>query len=185
MKIDVQLCSKENKFMINNIYPLYLHDLSGIGGTKPNRFGVYEENEMMTLSEQNTVFDIWWEKPSVLFPFLITVDELIAGLIFVATPPYIPSLANINYYLNECFLLRPYRGIGVGEEAARQVFDQFRGNWEVQTGPMERNVRAQKFWRKTLAAYTNGQYSEEHGNHPDTGEKLIFRFNNDNYRVDI
>ncbi|MFF2480010.1 GNAT family N-acetyltransferase [Paenibacillus sp. NPDC058071] len=132
----------------------------------------------MTLSEQNTVFDIWWEKPSVLFPFLITVDDVPAGFAFVATPPYTPCPPNINYYLNEFFLLRPFRGNGVGEEAARQVFDRFRGNWEVQTGSMERNVRAQMFWRKTLKDYANGQYSEEPGNDPDTGDKLVFRFTN-------
>jgi len=178
MEITIQLCSIEDKFIINNIYPLYLHDLSEIWGFKPNRFGVFEENDMRTLLEQIEVFDIWWEKPDVLFPFLIKVDDIPAGLAFVATPPYTPCPRYIDYYFNEFFLLRSFRGIGVGEEACRQVFNQLRGNWEVQTGPMERNVRAQKFWRKTLADYTNGQYSEEHGSHPEDGEKLVFRFNN-------
>lgn len=177
MDINVQLSTMENKFIINNIYPLYLHDLSEIWGNKPNRFGIFEDNDMMTLTEQYTLFDIWWEKPSVLFPFLITVDDLPAGLAFVSTPPYIPCPPDINYYLNEFFLLRPFRGIGVGSEAAKQVFDRFRGNWELQTGSMKRNRRAQMFWRKTLAAYTNGRYSEEYGEYPD-GEKLVFRFTN-------
>ncbi|MEK4249431.1 GNAT family N-acetyltransferase [Paenibacillus sp. FSL W7-1287] len=178
MNINLQLSTADNKFIINNIYPLYLHDLSEIWGNKPNRFGIYEDNDMMTLTEQNTVFDIWWEKPSILFPFLITVDDVPAGLAFVATPPYIPCPPNINYYLNEFFLLRPFRGSGVGEEAARQVFNRFRGNWEVQTAKMERNVRAQMFWRKTLNAYTNGQYSEVSGEYPDAEDKIIFRFTN-------
>ncbi|AJS59544.1 hypothetical protein [Paenibacillus sp. IHBB 10380] len=62
--------------------------------------------------------------------------------------------------------------------AARQVLAQFRGNWALQTNPTERNPRAQNFWRKTLAAYTNGQYLERNGIHPDVGEMLEFHFNN-------
>lgn len=178
MSINVELCSIENKFIINNIYPLYLHDLSEIWATKPNRFGVYEENDIKTLNEQIKVFDIWWEKPSILFPFLITVDELPAGLAFVATPPYTPCPDYIDYYLNEFFLMRPFRSKGVGEEAARQVFEHFRGNWEVQTGKMEQNKRAQMFWRKALNAYTNEEYSESHGDHPAAEDKLVFRFSN-------
>lgn len=178
MNINLQLSTADNKFIINNIYPLYLHDLSEIWGNKPNRFGIYEDNDMRKLTEQNTVFDIWWEKPSILFPFLIMVDDVPAGLAFVATPPYIPCPPNINYYLNEFFLLRPFRGSGVGEEAARQVFNRFRGNWEVQTAKMERNMRAQMFWRKTLNAYTKGQYSEVSGEYPDAEDKIIFRFTN-------
>ena len=178
MDINVQLSTIDQKFIINNIYPLYLHDLSEVWGNKPNRFGIYEENEVMTLTEQNKVFDIWWEKPSVLFPYLITVDGLAAGLAFVATPPYIPFSPNVDYYLNEFFLMRPFRGMGVGEEAARQVFDRFKGNWELQTGAMQRNIKAQMFWRKTLAAYTNEQYSEGYGEYPGVGKKIVFQFTN-------
>ncbi len=178
MDVNVQLSTVDDKYIINNIYPLYLHDLSEIWGNKPNRYGIYEDNDTMTLSEQHKVFDIWWEKPSVLFPFLITVDGLPAGLAFVATPPYIPCPPNINYYLNEFFLLRPFRGIGVGEEAARQVFEHFTGNWELQTGSMERNRKAQMFWRKILASYTDGKYSESHVEYEDRN-MLVFRFANE------
>lgn len=176
MEVDVQVCSKKDKFIINNIYPLYLHDLSEIWERKTNQYGVFEENDIKTLADQNAVFDIWWEKPDVLFPYLITVDQLPAGLAFVATPPYVPSSA--DFYLNEFFVLRYYRGKGVGEQAAAKVFNQFRGSWELQTGAMPRNARAQKFWRSTLAAYTNAHYSESLMNDPEEGNKIVFRFVN-------
>lgn len=175
MNIDIQLSTEENRFIIHNLYPLYLHDLSEIWGNKPNRFGVYEEGDTKTLSEQNEIFHIWWQKPSVLFPFLIRVDQMPAGFAFVATPPYVPSEA--QYYLNEFFVLRPYRGTGAAEEAAKQVFERFKGCWELQTGAMPHNGRAQSFWRRTLTAYTNGAYTEGDGAYPD-GEKRVFRFSN-------
>lgn len=176
MKVEMHLCGVEGKFIINNIYPLYLYDLSEIWGHQTNRYGVFEEDDTQTLTEQNRFFDIWWEHPGVLFPYLIKVDDLPAGLAFVATPPYTPCPSYINYYLNEFFLLRQYRGKGVGEQAIRQLIDKMPGHWELQTNPTNRNGRAQKFWRKTLDACTNGSYNEELGHHPEQGEKLVFRF---------
>lgn len=176
LNVTVRLCGVEEKFIINNIYPLYLHDLSEVWGHQINRYGVFENDDTRTLAEQNRIFDIWWEHPDVLFPFLITVDDIPAGLAFVATAPFITCPDYIDYYMNEFFLLRNYRGKGVGEEAVRQIINKMPGQWEVQTNPTERNERAKRFWRRTLNACTNGNYSEELGYHSEDGEKLVFRF---------
>ena len=55
MKVTVELTDSSTKFIINNIYPLYLHDLSGIWGWKPNRYGIYEDDDTRTLNDQNQV----------------------------------------------------------------------------------------------------------------------------------
>ncbi|WP_430157929.1 GNAT family N-acetyltransferase [Paenibacillus algorifonticola] len=183
LKVTVRLCGVEEKFIINNIYPLYLHDLSEVWKHKINRYGVFENDDTRTLTEQNRVFDIWWEHPNVLFPYLITVDHLPAGLAFVATPPFTPCPPSIHYYMNEFFLLRNYRGKGIGEEAFRQIIKKMPGNWELQTNPTDRNERAKHFWRKTLNTCTNGNYSEELGHHPEDGDKLIFRFSTSSNQV--
>ncbi|OZB96840.1 GNAT family N-acetyltransferase [Paenibacillus sp. XY044] len=177
MNVVVELCSKKHKFILNNIYPLYLHDLSEVWMHKSNRYGVFEEDDhTRTLTEQNRVFDIWWKHPGVLFPYMIKVDGIPAGLAFVATRPYIPCPPFIDYYLNEFFLLRYYRGRGIGEEAVRLLIEMMPGHWELQTNPTDRNERAIHFWRKTLRACIKGNYTEELGCHPEDGEKLIFRF---------
>ncbi|WP_139997426.1 GNAT family N-acetyltransferase [Paenibacillus paridis] len=143
---------------------------------KINRYGVFENDDTRTLVEQNRVFDIWWEHPNVLFPYLITVDDIPAGLAFVAIAPFTPCPHDINYFMNEFFLLRNYRGKGIGDEAVRQMIKKMRGKWEVQTNPTGRNERAQRFWRRTLNTCTNRKYSEELGHHPVVGEQLVFRF---------
>jgi hypothetical protein len=104
MNISVELCDIENKVIISNIYPFYLHDLSEIWDRKPNKYGVFEEDDKyMTLHHQIRKQDIWWEKPSVLFPYLISVNDIPAGFALVATPPHTPI--NVNYLLNEFFCL--------------------------------------------------------------------------------
>ncbi|MBM6382973.1 MAG: GNAT family N-acetyltransferase [Paenibacillus sp.] len=183
LNVTARLCGMEEKFIINNIYPLYLHDLSEVWERKTNRYGVFENDDTRTLIEQNRVFDIWWEHPNILFPYLITVDDIPAGLAFVATSPFIPCPHSIDYYMNEFFLLRNYRGRGVGEEAVRQIIGKMPGQWEVQTNPTERNERAKRFWRRTLNTCINGKYSEELGHHPDVGEMLVFRFSTSSEKV--
>ncbi|NEY98170.1 hypothetical protein [Heyndrickxia shackletonii] len=44
MKIDVQLTDKKEAYIIKNLYPLYLYDLSGHYGNLPNKHGIYEES---------------------------------------------------------------------------------------------------------------------------------------------
>ncbi|ANY73858.1 GNAT family N-acetyltransferase [Paenibacillus ihbetae] len=177
MNIEVRLCPKEQSFILHNLYPLYLHDIAEIWGIHPNRYGVFEKGDVPTLSEQSKLLDVWWEQPSVLFPYLITVDDVAAGFALVSTPPQVPS-ANIQYYLSDFFVLRTYRRQGVARRAAELVFDQFQGAWELQTNPTERNMSTQIFWRKTLNTYTGGKYSELDGVHPEKGEMLVFRFTN-------
>lgn len=177
MEVTLNLTDQSTKFIINNLYPLYLHDLSEIWGWKPNKYGVFEDDETLTLNEQNKVFDIWWSKQSILFPYLIMVDSIPTGFALVATPPYTPQ--GSDFYLNEFFILRSYRGKGVAEKAAIKVFNNHRGTWELQTNPNEGNKRAQTFWRKTIGNYINGNYQEEISQTEDDGNKLIFKFNND------
>lgn len=176
MNVSISLTDQSTKYIVNNLYPLYLHDLSEIWGWKPNKYGVYEDDETSTLSEQNKVFDIWWENESILYPYLIRVEDIPAGFAFVATPPYTPH--GSEYYMNEFFVLRPFRGKGVAEAAAVRVLNNHKGTWEIQTNPGESNRRAQSFWRKTIQHYTSGSYQEEYANTTNDGHKLIFRFDN-------
>ncbi|MCQ4088500.1 GNAT family N-acetyltransferase [Saccharibacillus sp. JS10] len=174
MNVELIPCGSDQSYIVHNMYPLYLHDLSEIWQNRPNAFGIFEEDDTPTLARQSEIFEVWWQHPGILFPLLIRVDGRPAGFAFVATPPYAPS--ETDYYLNEFFVLRPYRASGVAEAAARKVFDSFQGRWELQTNPSERNLRAQKFWRRTLSAYTSGNFTEKKGNHHEV-EMLAFRFN--------
>ncbi|QTD43157.1 GNAT family N-acetyltransferase [Sporosarcina sp. Te-1] len=176
MKIEVKLTDKDEAYIIKNLYPLYLYDLSGHHGNLPNQHGIYEDSDdYRTLQDQYEVQNIWWEKPDILFPFLIVADGTPAGFILLATPPHCNK--GIDYFINEFFLLQPLRGNNIAEYAANQVFERFKGNWELFTNPSEKNIVGQKFWRKTISNYTKGNYVEERDETFD-GYKLIFRFNN-------
>ncbi|MGF7050749.1 putative acetyltransferase [Paenibacillus sp. DS2015] len=176
MKIKLQLTSKNEAYIIKNLYPLYLYDLSEHYVRFPNIHGIYEDSdECRTLGDQYEVQNIWWEKPGCLYPYLILVDDKPAGFILIGTPPHCAE--GIDYFVNEFFLLRSFRGQGIAEQAAIKVFEQFQGRWELFTNPSERNVIGQKFWRKTVSNYNQEDYVELYGDTFD-GYKLIFQFYN-------
>lgn len=53
---------------------------------------------------------------------------------------------------------RTCRRLGVGQSAARQIFDMFPGRWEIATSAL--NVPATAFWRGVVDRYTDGRYDE-------------------------
>ena len=176
LKIDVKLTDKRNAYIIKNLYPLYLYDLSKHYNRLPNVHGIYEDSDnCQTLEEQVAIQNIWWEKPNILFPYLILVDDIPAGFVLIASPPHCNK--GIDFFVNEFFLIQSLRGQGIAEHAAKIVFEQLNGNWELFTNPLDKNIVGQKFWRKAISNYTSGIYTEEYGETFD-GYKLIFRFNN-------
>ncbi|OAB34024.1 GNAT family N-acetyltransferase [Paenibacillus glacialis] len=180
MTIEVRLTNKNEAYIIKNMYPLYLYDLSGhyglIPGHIPNNHGIFEDSDSYkTLQDQYDVQNIWWEKQKYLFPYLILVDDIPAGFALIATPPHCSQ--GIDFFVNDFFLMQPFRGNGVAEYAITRVFERFTGKWELFTNPSERNAIGQKFWRKTVSNYTKGNYEEVLGLTID-GNKLIFRFSN-------
>lgn len=176
--IKVQLSDRNTKFIINNMYPLYLHDIAEIRNVLPNKYGVFEDDDKyQTLEQQIPVFDIWWEKENILFPYLITVDDLPAGFAFIATPPYLVD--DSNFMLNELFILRPFRNKGVAEYAMTKIFNEFKGKWMLFTTPTDNNIKTINFWRKTLSNYTNNQFIEEDKELEHYGFHKVFNFKND------
>lgn len=145
-KVEVIEARHAEKAPIENLYPLYLHDLSEFSDADVDDQGRFMEPGAL---------DSWWER-DVLFPFLIRADANIAGFAFVCGAPYVSK--GRAYRLNDFFILRKYRRRGLGRAAATAVFDRFQGNWEVGWAP--NNLPAAAFWRRTVEHYTAGSFHE-------------------------
>lgn len=157
MKVDLIRASTEEKSIVQNLYPLYLHDLSEfIDDIDINEKGLFNIRFL----------DLFWQNDS-LFAFLIRVDNKLAGFTLLSTPPY--TSMEVDYLVNEFFVLKKYRRRGVGRLAAFELLNKFQGRWEIYESPT--NKLAQVFWRKIIREYTLGQYESL-----DDGTKQ--RFNN-------
>ena len=87
-------------------------------------------------------------------------------------------MVNENLKFNEegkCiaeFLIMPrFRRHHIGKKVAYDVFEMFKGDWEVQ--PMENNPTAYSFWKNIINEYTNGNYRVK-----NDGIEDVFMFNN-------
>ena len=63
-----------------------------------------------------------------------------------------------GYWMDQFFVLKKYRRLGLGQLLASAAFSALPGRWEV--GQMPRNVAAQAFWRKAVRQYTQGRFKE-------------------------
>lgn len=171
MRIEVVQSTAANAHALHNLYPLYLHDLSEFSDDVPNEHGIYEpEATVRTLAEQSDLacHRICWEKPGVLFPFLFLIDGKPGGFALISTPPYAP--ADVQFCVQEFFVARPFRGRGLAERAAVDVFERFRGKWVI--GVLPRNQKAIAFWKRTVERYTPS------GSGESSQEMYIVRFDN-------
>ena len=176
MHAEVVDSTPETAHVIRNLYPLYLHDLSEFGSDVPNQHGIYEPDPAVrTLAEQGDLAyqAMWWKNPGVLFPFLVLVGRTPIGFALVSSPPYAPSGA--DFCVQEFFIARPYRGKGIAGKVAVDVFEKFKGRWEIAVLPG--NQRARSFWRRTTDRYTRGRANETIGP-ADSGAMPTFRFDN-------
>lgn len=72
----------------------------------------------------------------------------------------------------EFLILPKYRRNHIGKRVACDIFEKFKGDWEVQ--PMENNQIAYSFWKNTVSEYTNNNYIAKNNGIAD-----VFIFNNE------
>lgn len=146
MNIEIVPVPLKDKSVLRNLMHLYMYDFTEFTGDDVNPHGLFEYEYL-----DNYWVDEW------RFPFFITVEDHLAG--FALVSQWFDDLGMFRYYwLAEFFVLRKYRGKGVGKSAAMQLFDKFAGEWRL--GEMEENTPAQSFWRNVLGEYTQGRYRE-------------------------
>lgn len=114
-------------------------------------------------------------------PFLIKVDDEVAGFIFTGK---IEVLPDIDTYVHDFFVISKFQNRGIGKRAALGLFKQHAGKWGL--GVIPENKRALTFWRNVLTEYTRGCFSEcfktaeelKTSIHPKPHPMVLFTFNN-------
>lgn len=156
MKTEIILADKGNGFIIKNMYPLYLHDLAGIHGTLPNRYGIFEEGEVKTLQEQYDIQQAQFEHPGELFAYIIMADSLPAGFCMIGSGRYVPE--DVDFCIYETFILNPFRRRGIASNAVKEILNRHHGRWMLFTQANEKNEGALRFWQKNIESFTGGDF---------------------------
>lgn len=90
--------------------------------------------------------------------YLVRVDDQLAGFVLVSPGRSFRDPDETVWWIDEFFVMRKYRRLGVGEHVATTLFDRFEGVWQV--AEMDVNTGAQAFWRGVIDRYTSGTYEE-------------------------
>jgi predicted acetyltransferase len=146
MQLDVLPLPIEDKPVLANLLELYMHDFSEFAPWDLNEHGIYGYRYL----------DHYWTE-SGRHPFIVRVDGRLAGFALVRI---LVLDERSETQMSEFFILRKYRRQGIGEAVARQLFDQFPGQWSVTQ--MDCNIAAQRFWRAIIDRYTGGTFDERH-----------------------
>src|SRR5688572_25186627 len=148
MQIVVLRAEPGRKQVLANLAQLYQYDFSEI-----EMMGVVNEKGLYPYVD----LEPYWSGEPDRYPFLARVDGHWVGFVLVSKHSYL-SDAGDTMEISDFFVMRKYRGQGVGDEMARYVFGLFPGKWELQV--TANNTHALHFWRRVVGEYTRGQYNE-------------------------
>ncbi len=162
--------SIEDHPIIQNMGRFYVYDMSQFfahdADWKMPEDGLYECID----------FKKYWQTDDT-WPFILRYRGELAGFVIIDKKGSDPQ---VDYNMAQYFILRRFKGLGVGKMIAQRCFDQYQGIWEVMVMPD--NKGAYQFWQKTIQQYT-GEYEEyeRQVKHFDNSLKKIFRFDSKPY----
>jgi predicted acetyltransferase len=146
MPVSLVPAQPEDALRLRNLFQFYYYDFAAILGGSAGQEGCFGTPDLAAYWQ-----DAW------RYPLLVRAGEELAGFALVHQRSRITGDPG-TWDVAEFFVLRHLRRRGVGTQAAVQMFDRFRGRWEVRQ--VRPNRAATDFWRTVISRYTRGQYSE-------------------------
>ncbi len=156
---------------IQNMGRFYVYDLSRHCGLKTDHNwacpadGLYECIDLKKYFIENDSHS-----------FLVKIDEELAGFVLIDK---VGLKKTTEWNIGEFYIVAKFQGTGV----AAQVLAKFFGKWEVSAIP--ENTPAVKFWRKTIAKVTSGNYQEDSKKvdyDDDQPNRIVFSFDSQNIK---
>jgi predicted acetyltransferase len=138
--VELVAATRAHQATLSNLLQFYMYDFSEFISLELGQDGRFEYSQL----------PFYWIDP-MRFPLLAVVDGRHAGFVFVRQVPNSVGEGTI-WDMAEFFVMRSYRGQGVGTSLARLAFKRFPGAWQVRV--MASNVPACRFWQQAIATFT-------------------------------
>jgi predicted acetyltransferase len=145
MNFELIYAPKDCIDVIRNLMQFYIYDFSEYMDYDVEENGLYKAYPNL---------EEYWKEEGCKFPYIIKKGKKYVGFILVNKLKTDKDCFSIA----EFFIMKKYRREGIGKAAARQLFTLYKGDWQVHQ--RENNIPAQKFWRKVINEYADGQFSE-------------------------
>ena len=117
--VEVVPATPEQQPILANLLELYAHDFSEFHNIEPGPDGRFGYNDL----------PLYWSDPT-RHALLLRIDGKLAGFILIKSIPDASHDGPV-WDMTEFFVLRRYRRMRVGMEAAHRVWTEFPGLWQV------------------------------------------------------
>src|SRR5438046_4504205 len=134
LEIQVIPASLDQAPILANLLELYAYDFSDILKLRLGPDGRFGYDQL----------PLYWSDPD-RHPFLIAVDDCWAGFALVSNGSKLAPNEDV-WDMTEFFIMRSYRGKGIGAHVSHTVFERFPGKWEVR--PLHRNEGSKTCWKR-------------------------------------
>ncbi|MBD8512874.1 GNAT family N-acetyltransferase [Photobacterium sp. CAU 1568] len=143
MEVSLKQIDLGSRNILENLFSYYVYDMSEFMGWGPNSEGLYAFN--------SETLDSYWKEASHV-PYFIYVDKEIAGFALVRNYSIEPEIFDIEQY----FVLRKFKGKGVGKKALLAVVANHPGKWQIRV--LKENEAALKFWDSAVKNIVGSRY---------------------------
>jgi predicted acetyltransferase len=141
--VTLEKATRDMAALISNLLELYMHDLSEIFPIDVGPDGRFGYGYL----------PLYWSEPGARYAFLIKCGDSVGGFALASRgSPATTDPADLD--VAEFFVLRRYRRLGVGRQAAYALWDGLPGRWVVRVS--EANRAGLPFWSEVVRTYTNG-----------------------------
>jgi predicted acetyltransferase len=172
MGFEIALASEADYRTVGDLARLYIDDMAVYAGWTCPADGLLKPGDRFANYWDPAAAARTWPPAWRGFPFLLRVDGDPAGFALVKRLSAGPR----TYDMGEFFVARQHRRQGIGRRAATVLFHTLGGRWEVREMPS--NIPAQRFWRRVIADYTGGAFTEAREAFAAYGERefIVQRF---------
>lgn len=153
MQVQITEAVGDDHLAVRRLWQLFMHDISEFSGYDVDGQGVYDD--AFLLDDDDTFRCL---------PYLVRVEGELAGLAVVQHRRYVAPGAPertrfADYSMTDFFVMRKYRGRGVGRVTVNLLWDRLPGKWAV--AQLFNHEAATAFWRSVIAERTDGEFWEE------------------------
>ncbi len=144
MQISLKEIDKESRHILENLFPFYIYDMSEYMEWSPNEEGTFTFN--------SSSLDAYWQADDHI-PYFIYVGVELAGFALVRRYP--PDTS--TYDIEQFFVLRKFKGKGIGKQALAHIVNAFPGQWQIRV--LMENTGALNFWQSAVSGIVGDAYT--------------------------
>ncbi|MCG9671948.1 GNAT family N-acetyltransferase [Vibrio chagasii] len=152
MEVQLIEIKEQERKVLENLFSYYIYDMTEYMKWSPNNEGKF--------SYDTSQFDVYWEREDHI-SYFIYVDAELAGFVLVRRYPSDLSIYDIEQF----FVLRKFKGQGVGKEALAQVVSVFTGKWQIRV--LLENSAALYFWKSAVSRIVGDKFRVTKANDVD------------------